>query len=314
MLDHTDRFCRHLLRLISRHTVLYTEMITTGALLHGDSHYHLQKHAIENPVVLQLGGSNPADLAAAAKMGAAYGYDEVNLNCGCPSDRVQTGRFGACLMAEPSLVAECVTAMRDAVDLSITVKHRIGIDDQDDYGFLRDFVGQVAEAGCQTFIVHARKAILSGLSPKQNREVPPLDYQRVYRLKQDFPALEIIINGGIFNLEQVREHLQQVDGVMVGRQAYNSPFMLARVDTEIYGDSAPPPSRNAICERYLEYIEAEMRNGTRLHYMTRHLLGLFHGVPGARQFRRHLSENVHAADASIETLHTALEKLSGELH
>lgn len=311
MLECTDRFCRYLLRLISRNAVLYTEMITTGALLHGDQDYHLRKDSTENPVGLQLGGSDPRELAAAALLGHQYGYDEINLNCGCPSDRVQTGRFGACMMAEPELVADCIAAMREAVDIPITVKHRIGIDDSDDYKFMCHFVEKVSTAGCSVFVVHARKAILSGLSPKQNREIPPLDYPRVYQLKRDFPHLEIIINGGITDLSQAQEHLQYVDGVMLGREAYHNPYLLARVDAEIYGNTGHQLSREEVSAGYLAFIASELENGTRIHYMARHLLGLFHGVPGARAFRRHISENIHKPDASLDTLETALQFMAG---
>lgn len=310
MMEWSDKHCRYLWRLISRHALLYTEMITTGALIHGDRERFLDYHPDEHPVALQLGGSNPVELALCAKMAQEWGYDEVNLNCGCPSDRVQQGMIGACLMAHPQRVAECVQAMRDAVDIPVTVKHRIGIDDMEDYAGLTDFVGTVADAGCQTFIVHARKAWLQGLSPKQNREIPPLNYDWVYHLKRDFPELEIIINGGITTLEQCREHLQRVDGVMVGREAYSNPYLLARVDETIYGDNHPIPTREAVAEQFIDYCEAEMAKGVRLNHMTRHMLGLFQGMPGARRFRRHISENVHKADAGIEVLHRAVAEVA----
>lgn len=312
MLECTDRFCRYFLRLISKHTVLYTEMVTTGALLHGDADYHLRMDPIEHPVALQLGGSEPQALAKASKLGAQYQYNEINLNCGCPSDRVQNGRFGACMMKEAELVADCVSAMQDSVNLPITIKHRIGVDDQDSYQFLCDFVGTISDRGCNTFIVHARKAWLNGLSPKQNREIPPLKYERVYQLKKDFPGLEIVINGGITSIESSKQHLQYVDGVMIGREAYSNPYLLAAVDREIYGQPGDIITRREICNAFLDFVEDELTHGSKLHYMTRHILGLFHGVPGARQFRRHISENVHKPQAGIDILTTALEKIPGE--
>lgn len=312
MLEWTDRFCRYFLRLISRNTVLYTEMVSTGALLHGDAHYHLQMNAIEHPVALQLGGSDPAALAASAKLGEQYGYDEINLNCGCPSDRVQNAMFGACMMKQANLVADCMKAIADNVQIPATVKHRIGVDEQESYQFLCDFVGTVAATGCRVFIVHARKAWLQGLSPKQNREIPPLDYPRVYQLKKDFPDLEIIINGGITSIEQSQNHLKHVDGVMVGREAYHNPYLLAAVDQVIFQSSDPVKTRATICNEMLQFIEQELSAGNKLHYMTRHMLGLFHGEPGARKFRRHLSENVYAANAGIDVLTQALSKVQGD--
>ncbi|MDG1813993.1 MAG: tRNA dihydrouridine(20/20a) synthase DusA [Porticoccaceae bacterium] len=313
MLDWTDRHCRYFLRLISQHAVLYTEMLTTGAIIHGDSDYHLQMDAFEYPVALQLGGSNPQDLATACKMAAQYDYAEINLNCGCPSDRVQNGMFGAVMMKDAQITADCVAAMRDAVDLPITVKHRIGVDDYDSYEFLRDFVGTVAQSGCEVFLVHARKAWLKGLSPKQNREIPELNYASVYQLKKDFPQLDIIINGGVTTLEQSLEHLQHLDGVMVGREAYTNPYLLAKVDQDIYGSTAPIKSRIEIAEEFLNYVDNELSKNTKLNAMTRHILGLFHGMPGARQFRRHISENAFKPSANIEVLTTALEKTSGAI-
>jgi tRNA-dihydrouridine synthase A len=306
MMDWTDRHCRYFLRLISRNVRLYTEMITTGAILHGDTDRTLRFHPSEHPLALQLGGSNPRELAACARIAARYGYDEINLNVGCPSDRVQTGRFGACLMAEPSLVGECVAAMQDAASLPVTVKTRIGIDNLDSYEFLCTFLSGLAAAGCTTFIVHARKAWLQGLSPKKNREVPPLRYDVVYRLKRDFPHLEIILNGGISGLDQAREHLHKVDGVMLGRAAYHDPYILADADRRIFGTARTPFSRHAIIARLLPYIEDELNNGGRLHHITRHILGLFQGVPGARAWRRHLSEHSHREDAGIEIIRQAL--------
>ena len=314
MLDWTDRHCRYFLRLISQHSVLYTEMITTGAIIYGDTDYHLQMDSFEHPVALQLGGSSPTDLAKACVLASKYDYAEINLNCGCPSDRVQNGMFGAVMMKNAQVTADCMAAMRDAVDLPVTVKHRIGVDDFDSYEFLCDFVGTVAETGCQTFLVHARKAWLKGLSPKQNREVPELNYDRVYQLKQDFPDLEIIINGGVTDLEQSKQHLERLDGVMVGREAYTNPYLLASVDQQFYGSNAPIKSREKIAEEFLNYVDNELTKGTRLQAMTRHILGLYHGMPGARQFRRHISENAHKPGATIDVLTTALDKTTGMNH
>ena len=314
MLDWTDRHCRFFLRLISQHAVLYTEMLTTGAILHGDTERFLAMNAEEHPVALQLGGSNPGDLAAACKLAEKYAYAEINLNCGCPSDRVQSGMFGAVMMKNAAITADCVAAMRDAVDLPVTVKHRIGVDDYDSYDFLCQFVGTLSEAGCNTFVVHARKAWLKGLSPKQNREVPELNYDRVYQLKRDFPRAEIIINGGITTLEQSIEHLNHLDGVMMGREAYTNPYILATVDQDIYGANHPVKSREKIAEQFLDYIDNEMSKGTKLHAMTRHILGLFHGMPGARLFRRHISENAYKPTATIDVLTTALKATSGAMN
>jgi tRNA-dihydrouridine synthase A len=311
MLDWTDRHCRYFLRLISQHAMLYTEMLTTGAIIHGDSDYHLQMDAFEHPVALQLGGSNPQDLATAAKMAAQYFYAEINLNCGCPSDRVQNGMFGAVMMKDAQITADCVAAMRDAVDLPITVKHRIGVDDYDSYEFLRDFVGTVAQSGCEVFLVHARKAWLKGLSPKQNREIPELNYASVYQLKKDFPQLDIIINGGVTTIEQSLAHLRHLDGVMVGREAYTNPYLLATVDQAIYDTTDPIKTRETIAEEFLEYVDNELSKGTKLNAMTRHILGLFHGMHGARLFRRHISENAFKPAAGIEVLTAALQKTSG---
>ena len=306
MLDWTDRHCRYFHRLISQHAFLYTEMVTTGALIHGDHRRFLQFNAPENPVAFQLGGSNPRDLAICAKMIEDYGYDEVNLNVGCPSDRVQNGRFGACLMAEPSLVAECVAAMAQAVSIPVTVKSRIGIDERDSYEELVHFVATVADAGCETFIIHARKAWLSGLSPKQNRDIPPLRYDVVYQLKQDFPQLEIILNGGITTLDQAEAVLQHFDGVMVGREAYHNPYLLADVDRRFYGESKEPQSREMIFRLLVPYIQQQLEDGVRLNSISRHILGLFHGEPGARGWRRHLSENVCKPGADIKVILDAL--------
>jgi len=304
MMDWTDRHCRYFLRLLHPHALLYTEMVTAQAVLHGDRDRLLGFDPAEQPVALQLGGSDPVMLASAATTGANYGYDEINLNVGCPSDRVQSGRFGACLMAEPALVRDCVAAMRAAVDVPVTVKSRIGIDAHDDYGFLRDFVGAVAESGCGTFIVHARKAILAGLSPKQNREVPPLRYEFVYRLKREFPGLCIVLNGGVRELDAVRTHLAQVDGVMIGREAYHNPYFLAELAHEL--DGVPLPTREAVMARYIDYIETRLAEGVRLSGMTRHVLGLYLGRPGARQWRRKLSEGASAPGAGVGVIREAM--------
>ena len=306
MMALSDRHCRYFWRLLSREALLYTEMVTTGALIHGDRERLLRFHPAEHPVALQLGGSNPQQLAHCARWAEDRGYDEVNLNCGCPSDRVQSGRFGACLMAEPELVADCVAAMGAATRLPVTVKHRIGIDDMESFAELLHFVDTVAQAGCETFIVHARKAWLGGLSPRQNREIPPLHYDRVYRLKRARPALEIIINGGINSIPDCVEHLAQIDGVMVGREAYQNPYMLAQVDSRLFNAAEPGPDRQQIVQALIPYIEQELARGGRLHHVTRHILGLYQGVPGARKFRRHLSENAYRPAANIPVLLEAL--------
>lgn len=306
MLDWTDRYCRYFLRLISRHALLYTEMVTTGALLHGQRERFLAFDPGEHPVALQLGGSNPAELARCSRMGERQGYDEINLNLGCPSDRVQSGRFGACLMAEPVLVADCVKGMLDAVSIPVSVKQRIGIDDLDSYQQLCDFVGPVAEAGCNIFIIHARKAWLQGLSPKENREIPPLRYDVVYRLKQDFPRLEMVINGGITTLDQCQRHLAEVDGVMIGREAYHNPWILAEADRLLFGDQTVPLSRHQVVERLIPFIDRELKRGVPLNRITRHILGLFHGQPGARAWRRHLSEYAGRKGATHDVVLEAL--------
>jgi tRNA-dihydrouridine synthase A len=306
MMDWTDRHCRYFHRLISQHALLYTEMVTTGALIHGDRHRFLHFNPEENPLALQLGGSNPQDLATCAKMAEDYGYDEVNLNVGCPSERVQNGRFGACLMAEPALVAECVSAMKHAVSIPVTVKSRIGVDDKDSYEELCVFVSTIAKAGCETFIVHARKAWLSGLSPKENREVPPLRYDVVYQLKTDFPQLEIILNGGITSLDHADEVLQHIDGVMMGREAYHNPYLLAEVDRRFFGVQTEPPSREAILELLIPYVQRQLKAGVRLNSVSRHILGLFHGMPGGRLWRRHLSENACKLGADETVLYKPL--------
>ncbi|WP_454442814.1 tRNA dihydrouridine(20/20a) synthase DusA [Vibrio bathopelagicus] len=314
MLDWTDRHCRYFHRLLSQQTLLYTEMVTTGAILHGKGDF-LEYNEQEHPLALQLGGSNPVDLAACAKLAGERGYDEVNLNVGCPSDRVQNGRFGACLMAEPELVADCVSAMKEVTDIPITVKTRIGIDDQDSYEFLTKFVSTVSEkGGCEQFTIHARKAWLSGLSPKENREIPPLDYDRAYQIKKDFSDLVIAVNGGITTLEQTKEHLQYLDGVMIGREAYHSPFILAEVDQQIFGLDTPIKKRSQVVEEMYPYIERELSNGASLGHISRHMLGLFQSMPGARQWRRYISENAHKKGAGIEVVQTALAKIPKELN
>ena len=309
MMDWTDRHCRYFLRLISARTRLYSEMITAPAVIHGDRVKLIGFDPAEQPVALQLGGSNPDELSEAARIGEDLGYAEINLNVGCPSDRVQSGRFGACLMAEPALVGSCVAAMREAVGVPVTVKCRIGIDNQDAEEDLERFVSTVAQAGCTTFIIHARKAWLEGLNPKQNRDVPPLDYDRVYRLKDAHPDLEICINGGIETLDGAQVHLERCDGVMLGRAAYHNPYLLADVDARFFGVSADAPSREEVLERYRSYAERHLRGGTRLHHLTRHLLGLYHGQPGARAFRRFLTEESARRDAGISVLNELLARI-----
>ncbi|HZY19280.1 MAG TPA: tRNA dihydrouridine(20/20a) synthase DusA [Ramlibacter sp.] len=292
MMDWTDRHCRHFHRLLSRHALLYTEMVTTGALIHGDVARHLDFGADEHPVALQLGGSEPADLAHCARLGQRWGYDEINLNCGCPSERVQRGAFGACLMAEPALVADCVRAMVDVVDVPVTVKHRIGIDRDESYAFVRDFVGTVGEAGCRVFIVHARNAWLKGLSPKENREVPPLRYDTVHRLKRDFPQFLFAVNGGITTTGQVEGELQEVDGVMVGREAYHNPWWLASWDRAFFGAEPPLGTREEVETRMVDYmVEQGARAGTPWSSVARHMLGLYNGLPGARRWRQVWSDH-----------------------
>ncbi len=306
MLDWTDRHCRYFHRLLSRHALLYTEMVTTGALLHGDVARHLRFNAQEHPVALQLGGSEPADLARCAKLGQDWDYDEINLNCGCPSERVQRGAFGACLMAEPRLVADCVKAMVDVVDVPVTVKHRIGIDKTESYDFVRDFVGTVAEAGCNTFIVHARNAWLKGLSPKENRDIPPLRYELVYRLKRDFPELTIAINGGITSSEQVQRHLDQVDGAMIGREAYHNPWWLAEWDAAFYGATPTVLTREAVETAMVAYMQREAaEHGTPWYAIARHMLGLRHGLPGARRWRQVWSDHRLKALSAAEVMEQA---------
>ena len=310
MMDWTDRHDRMFLRQFSKHTLLYTEMVTSAALAHGDAAYLLQHDYSEQPVALQLGGSDPAQLAMAAKLGENAGYQEINLNVGCPSARVQSGAFGACLMAEPELVADCVQSMQRATSLPVTVKCRIGIDDKDSAEFLKKFIATVAGSGCNTFIIHARIAILSGLSPKQNREVPPLNYARVFDMKECFPELEIIINGGIKDMDTVNELGAKVDGVMVGREAYQNPFLLSQIDSVVFGDTENRLTRLNYLENYIPYMESELRKGTPLQHMTRHVLGLFKGEPGGKQFRRYLSENAFRKDADISVVAGAIATLN----
>ncbi len=291
MLDWTDRFYRYFARQITRRTWLYTEMVTTGALIHGDASRFLRFDEREHPLALQLGGSDPADLARCARLATEWGYDEINLNVGCPSERVQSGAFGACLMAEPQLVADCLKAMQDVTDRAVTVKHRIGIDSVEDYSYLRDFVGQVhAASGCTVFIVHARNAILKGLSPKENRDIPPLKYDYVHQLKRDFPALEILINGGFTDWDAIAAQWPAVDGVMVGREAYHNPWLLAEADARGWGDTQTAPSRLEVVDAMVSFMAAQIAEGVPLKTMTRHVLGLYHGMPGARQWRRMLSD------------------------
>lgn len=307
MLDWTDTHCRQFHRLLSKNAVLYTEMVSTGAILHGDRQRHLYFAPTEHPLALQVGGSEPAEMAECARIAEDWGYDEININVGCPSPRVQKGAFGACLMLEPSLIADCVHAMQKAVSIPVTVKHRIGVDNQEEEAALFGFVDTVAQAGCRTFIVHARKAWLQGLSPKENREIPPLRYELVYRLKQAFPALEIIINGGITTLEQCQLHLRHVDGVMMGREAYHNPWLLSQVDTLLYGEDAVIPDRQSVMEMYLPHVETQLAAGVALNHISRHLLGLFQGQPGARRWRRYLSEQAHLPGAGAKVLRAAMQ-------
>ncbi|HQX32951.1 MAG TPA: tRNA dihydrouridine(20/20a) synthase DusA [Dokdonella sp.] len=307
MMDWTDRHCRYFHRLLAPHARLYTEMVTSAALVHGDRQRLLGFDDAEHPVALQLGGSDPQELAQAARIGAEFGYDEINLNVGCPSDRVQSGRFGACLMHEPALVADCFTSMREAVTIPVTIKCRLGVDEQDEYADLQHFIETVAARGCGIFIVHARKAWLKGLSPKENREVPPLNYQRVYQLKRDFPALTILINGGIQSLAEVQTHLVHTDGVMLGRTAYHEPYRLAELEHALFG--TPLPDRMALIRQMREYTERHLAEGGKLNHISRHLLGLFQGLPGARGWRRHLSENAHRDNADWGVVERALASI-----
>lgn len=307
MMDYTTRDFRYLLRLISQHTLLYTDMVVDRAVCDGDREHLLGHDPAEHPLALQLGGSEPAWLAEAAAIGVDQGYDEINLNVGCPSDRVQSATFGACLMAEPARVADAVATMQARVRVPVTVKTRIGIDDRDDYDFLFRFVDQVHAAGCRTFMIHARKAVLSGLSPKENREIPPLLYERVYQLKQDFPDCEIVINGGIQDLAAARQHLQGLDGVMMGREPCRNPWVLAPADQEVFGASRPVPERHAVAERFIAYLEARRAAGADPRHGLRHAMHLFQGRPGARAFRRYLSDHIHRRDATPRVLADALQ-------
>ncbi|MGL4185664.1 MAG: tRNA dihydrouridine(20/20a) synthase DusA [Thiotrichaceae bacterium] len=309
MLDWTDRHCRYFHRLLTKQALLYTEMVTTGALLNGDVERHLRFNAFEQPVALQLGGSEPKEMAACARLAEDYGYAEVNINVGCPSERVQKGAFGACLMAEPHLIADCVAAMQAAVNMPVTVKNRIGIDEQQERDSLFSFVETVAQAGCQTFIVHARKAWLKGLSPKENREIPPLNYALVYELKQAFPQLEIIINGGITTLEQCQHHLQFVDGVMAGREAYHNPWLLAQVDSQLYAAPDSFNQRKAVIDAFIPYVEQQLSQGGTLAPMSKPILGLFQGIAGARYWRRYISENAFKPNADAKILLQAMQKI-----
>lgn len=309
MLDWTDRHCRYFHRLLTKQALLYTEMVTTGALLNGDVERHLRFNAFEQPVALQLGGSEPKEMAECARLAEDYGYAEVNINVGCPSERVQKGAFGACLMAEPHLIADCVAAMQAAVNIPVTVKNRIGIDEQQERDSLFNFVETVAQAGCQTFIVHARKAWLKGLSPKENREIPPLNYALVYELKQAFPQLEIIINGGITTLEQCQHHLQWVDGVMVGREAYHNPWLLAQVDSQLYATPDSFNQRKAVIDAFIPYVEQQLSQGVTLAPMSKPILGLFQGIAGARYWRRYISENAFKPNADSKILLQAMQKI-----
>ncbi|KIZ47669.1 MULTISPECIES: tRNA dihydrouridine(20/20a) synthase DusA [Rhodopseudomonas] len=311
MMDWTDRHCRVFHRLLTRRARLYSEMVTTGAVIHGDRQRLLGFDACEHPVALQLGGSDPADLATSARIGEDFGYHEINLNVGCPSDRVQDGRFGACLMAEPALVADCVAAMKRAVRIPVTVKCRIGIDDQDPEIALDAMARAVVDAGVDALIVHARKAWLQGLSPKQNRDVPPLDYALVYRLKAAFPQLPISINGGIAGVAEAAAHLDHVDGVMLGRAAYQEPWRLLAVDPQLFGGAPPHATMQDALEAMMPYIAEQLAQGTRLHAITRHLVGAFHGVKGARAFRRHLAEHGTRPGAGVAVLRDAIALVAG---
>lgn len=305
-MEWSDRHCRYLWRLISKHAVLYTEMVTTGALIHREPERFLQFNDEEHPVALQLGGSEPKDLAHCSRLAEQRGYDEVNLNCGCPSDRVQNGMIGAILMAHPERVADCIKAMQDATNIEVTIKHRIGIDDMEDYSGMANFVETVANTGCKTFIVHARKAWLKGLSPKENREVPPLNYDMVHQLKREFPELNIVLNGGLKTLEQCEQQIPGLDGVMVGREAYSNPYLLAEVDQRFYQDNHTIATRDEIASAYIKYCDQQIQQGQLLKYMSKHILGLYQGLPGARRFRRHISENAHETNATIAVLEDAV--------
>jgi len=308
MMDHTDRHFRFFMRIISPHALLYTEMITTGALIHGDRQRFLEHHVDEYPLAIQLGGSDPEDLATCAVIAEDTGYDEVNLNVGCPSDRVQSGKFGACLMAEPELVAEGISRMSQSVNIPVTIKTRIGIDDQDSYEELSAFINCAKKAGCNTFIIHARKAWLNGLSPKENREVPPLQYETVYQLKRDFPELDFIINGGFMTQSAIMEQYAHVDGVMIGRAAYQNPYLLTEIERSLFGSEASQPTRYEILEKFMDYVQQNVDQGIYLGHMSRHILGLFSDQPGARAYRRYISEHAYRDGAGVEVIRGAMEK------
>jgi len=310
MMDHTDKHFRYFMRLLSRHAVLYTEMITTGALIHGDRQRFLDFNDVEHPIAIQLGGSNADDLAECSKMAEDEGYDEVNLNIGCPSDRVQNGQFGACLMSHKIIVADCVDKIKIRVKIPVTIKTRIGIDDLDSYAFLYDFIKTTHEAGCDTFIIHARKAILSGLSPKENRNIPPLNYERVHKIKQDFPELNITINGGFVEFSEIKSQLQHVDGVMVGRAAYQNPFMLAEADNILFENSGFTPARESILNQYRDYVAEQVQQGERIKNLTRHVIGLYQGQPGARKYRQLLSAPVPKGEDNIQFLDNIIRTIS----
>jgi tRNA-dihydrouridine synthase A len=309
MMDHTDKHFRYFMRLLSKHAVLYTEMITTGALIHGEHQRFLSYNDVEHPLAIQLGGSNPDDLAECAKLSEDEGYDEVNLNIGCPSDRVQNGQFGACLMSNKNLVAECVDKIKARVSIPVTIKTRIGIDDFDSYEFLYNFIQTTHAAGCDTYIIHARKAILSGLSPKENREIPPLNYERVYKIKRNFPRVNVTINGGFTELEKIKSQLDHVDGVMVGRAAYQNPFMLAEVDNILFENTTPAPTRMSILSGYRDYVAEQLQQGERIKNLTRHIIGLYQGKPGARKYRQLLSQAIPKGMNDIQFLDEAIQTM-----
>lgn len=307
MMDHTDRHFRYFMRIISPHALLYTGMITTGAIIHGDRQRFLEHHVDEYPLAIQLGGSDPEDLATCAVIAEDTGYDEVNLNVGCPSDRVQSGRFGACLMAEPELVAEGVAKMSHRIDIPVTIKTRIGIDDKDSYEELVHFIKTVKTVGCNTFIIHARKAWLNGLNPKENREIPPLQYETVYQLKRDFPEIDIVINGGFTSEDDIMEQYEHVDGVMIGRAAYQNPYLLAELEQSLFNKETPLLTRYEILERFMAYVQQNLDQGVYLGHTSRHILGLFLGQPGARAFRRYISENAYKEGAGVEVIRVAMD-------
>lgn len=313
MLDWTDRHQRYFMRLITHHALLYTEMVTTGAIIYGERDRYLQFNQEEHPVALQLGGSDVKDLASCSKIAEDYGYDEINLNLGCPSNRVQNGSFGACMMAEPELVAECIAAMSEAVSIPVTAKTRIGIDDRDSFDELVHFIGSLHQAGCNSFVIHARKAILQGLSPKENRSIPPLKYDVVYKIKQIFPDCHITLNGGVKTLQETAEHLHHVDGVMMGREAYHNPYLLAEVDRLFYDDPHSLLSRHQVVETMFPYIEKELSKGVRLQSIVRHMLGVFQAVPGTKAWKRFLSENAHKKEAGVDVLQHALSLVDKEV-